>query len=207
MNTQHPFETIAAFYDRRVAEFGHHPRACDYGHPDSQRRKFLALSTALDHEGRSVLDIGCGFADYADHLATRYASFQYSGMDLSPAMIARARAIHPDLDLQVGNILDLENSQTPSHDIVSANGIFYLLGADADALMKRIVTAMFRRCREAVVFNTLSTWAETQEPGEFYSDPISTVAWCRELTPWVTLHHDYLLHDFTIVLRRERKGL
>ena len=154
-----------------------------------------------------MLDIGCGFADYADHLATRYASFQYSGMDLSPAMIARARAIHPDLDLQVGNILDLENSQTPSHDIVSANGIFYLLGADADALMKRIVTAMFRRCREAVVFNTLSTWAETQEPGEFYSDPIRTVAWCRDLTPWVTLHHDYLLHDFTIVLRRERKGL
>ena len=205
MNADLPFPAIANFYDRRVAQYGHHPRACDYGNAESQQRKFHTLSSALDYTGRSVLDVGCGFADYADHLAKHYSGITYSGMDLSAAMVARARSIHPDLDLRVGNILDDGDTSGPHHDIVSANGIFYLLGNDAPALMRRLVTAMFARCRESVIFNSLSIWASMREPDEFYADPLTTLAWCRELTPWVTLHHDYLPHDFTIVLRRKRK--
>ena len=206
MSTNAPFDAIANFYNRRVAEYGHHPRACDYGHAESQKRKFHTLSSALDYTDRSVLDVGCGFADYADHLTESFRRITYSGVDLSPAMIAHARATHPDLDLRVGNILDEDATCCPSHDIVSANGIFYLLGTEAHALMRQLVARMFARCREAVIFNSLSTWADFREPGEFYADPLNTVEWCRKLTPWVTLHHDYLPHDFTVVLRRERNG-
>lgn len=35
-----PFAAIADFYNLRVSEFGHDPRACDYGHTESQQRKF-----------------------------------------------------------------------------------------------------------------------------------------------------------------------
>jgi SAM-dependent methyltransferase len=196
------FSRIAEFYDRRVAEFGHDPRACDYGRSESQQRKFRVLAEAADYTGRSVLDVGCGFADYAGYLETRFAGLDYHGIDLSPAMINRARAARPDLDLRVGNLL-LEPGQG-THDYVSANGIFYLLGPEAPVLMRRLVAAMFDRCREAVVFNSLSTWASVHEPGEFYADPLETVRWCRELSPWVTLRHDYLPHDFTVVIRRER---
>lgn len=201
MNTS-PFTAIAEFYDRRVGEFGHDPRACDYGRAESQRRKFHALSTALDYTGRRVLDVGCGFADYADYLAAHHEGVTYAGVDLSGEMIARARAAHPDLNLRVANILE-EPAGEP-HDVVSANGIFYLLGEDAPVLMPRLVRAMFARCREAVVFNSLSTWANIHESGEFYADPLETLAWCREISPWVTLRHDYLPHDFMIVIRREQ---
>ncbi len=196
-----PFERIAEFYDRRVAEFGHDPRACDYGRRESQRRKFEALSAALDYRGRSVLDVGCGFADYAGFLRERHEGVRYAGVDLSPAMIARARALHAGLDLRVANILEEPAGET--FDVVSANGIFYLLGAAAPELMPRLVRAMFARCREAVIFNSLSTWASVHEPGEYYADPLATVAWCRELSPWVSLRHDYLPHDFLVVLRRQ----
>jgi len=204
MNTS-PFPAIAEFYNRRVGEFGHDPRACDYGRAESQRRKFRALSTALDYTGRRVLDVGCGFADYADHLAEHHTEVRYAGVDLSSSMIERAGTAHPGLELRVGNLL--EEPADELHDIVSANGIFYLLGAEAPLLMQRLVRAMYARCREAVIFNSLSTWATAQEPGEFYADPLATVAWCRELSPWVTLHHDYLPHDFTIVIRREKAAL
>lgn len=201
MNTDAPFAQIAEFYNRRVDQFGHDPRACDYGRSESQRRKFQALSDALDYRGRSVLDVGCGFADYADFLRARHAGVRYSGVDLSPAMIERARAAHPDLDLRVANLL--EEPVAELADIVSANGIFYLLGPDAPRLMPELVRALFARCREAVIFNSLSTWASVHEPGEYYADPLATVAWCREISPWVSLHHDYLPHDFIIVLRRQ----
>lgn len=196
------FSRIADFYERRVAEFGHDPRACDYGRAESQQRKFRVLAEAADYTEASVLDVGCGFADYAEYLAARFPGVRYTGVDLSPAMIARARAARPGLDVRVGNIL--EEAAEPTHDIVSANGIFYLLGADAPVLMRRLVAAMFARCRRGAVFNSLSTWASVHEPGEFYADPAEVVTWCREISPWVTLRHDYLPHDFTVCLSRER---
>jgi SAM-dependent methyltransferase len=197
-----PFTAIAEFYNRRVGEFGHDPRACDYGRAESQQRKFRVLAEATNYAGLSVLDVGCGFADYAAFLGERFADVRYHGVDLSPAMIAKARAAHPQLDLRVGNLL--EESTTETYDIVSANGIFYLLGAEAPQLMRRLVQEMFRRCRRGVTFNSLSTWASVCEPGEFYADPLEVLAWCREISPWVTLRQDYLPHDFTVYLFRER---
>ncbi len=196
-----PFANIAEFYNRKVDQFGHDPRACDYGRAESQRRKFELLAEATDYTGLSVLDVGCGFADYATFLQERFEGVRYSGIDLSPAMISRAQAVHPELDLRVGNILEEHGGET--YDIVSANGIFYLLGENAPTLMRQLVQEMFRRCRHGVTFNSLSTWAKHQEPGEFYANPVEVVAWCREISPYVTLRHDRLPHDFTIHLFRE----
>ena len=69
--------------------------------------------------------------------------------------------------------------------------------------MPQLVRAMFARCREALIFNSLSTWASVHEAGEFYADPLATVSWCREISPWVLLRHDYLPHDFLVVIRRQ----
>lgn len=55
------------------------------------------LAEATDYTGLSVLDVGCGFADYAGFLAENYEGVHYSGVDLSSAMLATARAAHPDL--------------------------------------------------------------------------------------------------------------
>ena len=40
--------------------------------------------------------------------------------------------------------------------------------------------------------------------GEFYTDPLQTLAFCRTLTPWVTLRHDYHSRDFTIYMRKDQ---
>ena len=196
-----PFAQIADFYDQRVQNYGYDPRACDYGRSESQYRKFSVLASATNYNDLSVLDVGCGFADYASFLMERYSAIDYHGIDLSTAMIEKARQLRTDLDLRVANIFDLPESET--YDIVSANGIFYLLGHEAPELMRRLVRKMFRHARRAVVFNSLSTWASVHEPREYYADPLEVMAWCRELSPWVSLRHDYLPHDFTIFVARQ----
>lgn len=102
----------------------------------------------------------------------------------------------------MGNLL--EEPADTTHDIVSANGIFYLLGRNAPVLMRWLVAEMFKRCRRGVTFNSLSTWASVYEPGAFYVDPLETVAWCRDFSPGVSLRHDYLPHDSSVYLFRER---
>jgi hypothetical protein len=52
----------------------------------------------------------------------------------------------------------------------------------------------------ALAFNSLSNWANDQEANEFYADPVQVLNFCRELTPWVVLRHDYHPRDFTVYM-------
>jgi SAM-dependent methyltransferase len=199
-----PFARVASFYDGLVTQYGHDPRACDYGRAESQAIKFKVLSEVMDLSGQRVLDVGCGFADYADFLAMRAAGVQYTGTDISPSMIREARRLRPTLDLHHLNILD--HAPPGPFDVVTANGIFYLLGDDAELLMQRLIREMFVLARTAVAFNSLSAWAPAKDAGEFYADPLETLRFCRELTPRVVCRHDYHDRDFTIYLYRQSQS-
>lgn len=198
-----PFQKISLYYDELVKRHGHDPRACDYGRTESQTKKFTVLADMMPLDGKSLLDVGCGFADYADYLSERHGEVTYSGVDLSARMVELARQRHGELDLRVGNICEL--FEPGQFDVVSANGIFYLLGTDAPSLMQTIIRRMFDIAKEAVAFNSLSVWASSHEPGEYYADPLETLAFCRTLSPCVVLRHDYLPHDFSIYLYKEQQ--
>ena len=192
---------IARFYESLVDRYGHDPRACDYGRAESQRIKFEVLADVMPLQGKRVLDVGCGFADFADHLFTCYGELIYEGVDITLRMIEEARRLHPTLSLRVLDILKQDPGEP--YDLVTANGIFYLLGEDAELRMQQLIVRMYELSSSAVAFNSLSAWADQKEPGEFYADPLATVEFCRTLTPWVVLRHDYMPHDFTIYMYRE----
>jgi len=193
-----PFARIAKYYDGLIQKHGHHPRACDYGRIESQEAKFHVLSEVQSLSDSTLLDVGCGFADFAAYLQARFPSLQYSGVDLCPAMVAEAQRSHPNLDLRNANIVDMQLDRT--YDVVTANGIFYLLGDQAWPMMQKIVERMFLLAKSALAFNSLSAWAPDQESGEFYADPLQTLDFCRRLTPKVALRHDYHTRDFTVYM-------
>jgi trans-aconitate methyltransferase len=167
---------------------------------ESQKIKFRVLSEVLPLANSRLLDVGCGFADFATFLARRFPGLQYSGIDLSSAMVKEARRNHPELDLCVANISDAKFKG--AFDVVTANGIFYLLGDEAFSMMQQMIERMYALATTAVAFNSLSAWATDQESGEFYADPLRVVEFCRQLTPRVVLRHDYHPRDFTIYLYR-----
>lgn len=193
-----PFARIAGYYDGLVQKYGHDPRACDYGRVESQNIKFRVLSEVLPLANSTLLDVGCGFADFATFLGGRFPGLRYSGIDLCDAMVNEAQRNHPRLDLRVANIFDAAFDRT--FDVVTANGIFYLLGDQAWPMMRQMIERMYALATQAVAFNSLSPWATDQEAGEFYADPLQVVDFCRRLTPWVVLSHDYHPRDFTVYL-------
>ena len=65
---------ISDYYIKLYQEHGYSPRSCDYGRPESQQAKFKTLSNVYPLDNSSVLDVGCGFADYADYLSSNYSN-------------------------------------------------------------------------------------------------------------------------------------
>jgi SAM-dependent methyltransferase len=195
------FARIAAYFDDLVAKYGRNHRACDYGSPQSQRTRFDVLSTICPLDNKSVLDVGCGFADLATYLHERYRGVSYRGIDVSPEMIRMAHALHPNVAVKSANIL---TTDVGNYDVVIANGIFYLLGPDAWSVMQKLIARMFEIATEAVAFSSLSSLASNQVPGEFHADPSKVLAYCQTLTPRVALRHDYYDHDFMVFMYKSQ---
>ena len=86
--------------------------AVGWGSHASQMQRFAVLHEAVSAiEAATVLDVGCGLGDYASHWtglgynAPLYSP-GYTGIDLVPAMIERAKARHPKHEFLVCDLTD-----------------------------------------------------------------------------------------------------
>lgn len=97
-------------YDRTAAGYA----AAFHHHLDDKPLDLAMLTafTAMAPANQQVLDIGCGTgattAIIADHGADVF------GIDLSPNMIAQARALNPEIDFAVGSMTALD---LPDHSV------------------------------------------------------------------------------------------
>ena len=193
---------IVSHYENLYDKHGDSPLASDYGSVESQATKFRVLSEATDYSGKSVLDVGCGFGTFASYLSNRYDGVDYHGVDITPSIAEEARRKYPDLTIECRDIINAPPDR--KYDVVTANGIFYLVPNEPEEFMHSMITHMFSLCREVVAVNTLSVWADLINANEYYANPASMIDFCRTLTSNVTLRHDYMRHDFTLYLYREK---
>jgi len=192
------------FYTDRLSRFGLDPRSLDWHSKESQRLRFGVLAQALPLRNRTILDVGCGLGDMWEWFTEIGEPVSYVGLDLTPEMVERARRRFPDVRFVAGSLPDAAG-ELGKFDCVFASGIFAHRHTQPDAYMHMQIRAMYDLCGLVLAFNSLSSWAPEQEPGEFYADPLQTLEFCRTLTPWVTLRHDYHPRDFTIYMYRGQK--
>jgi SAM-dependent methyltransferase len=190
---------VRAHYLPLLEKFGVTSRAVDYHHSGNHMARFVVLAGIEDIRQASILDVGCGVGHLAKWLKQHGHEGEYTGIDILPEMVARARETHPDMRFEQCDIL--AEPDRFRADFVMSNGIFHL--GDAP-LMHRVVAAMYGACGKGAAFNSLSTWDEAgSRRGFFCADPLETLAFCRTLTPHILMRHDYLPHDFTVFLYRE----
>ncbi len=195
------------FYTALVERYGLDVRSLNWGSRTSQELRFAVLARGGNLHGASLLDVGCGVGDLQAWLREQNIDVTYTGLDITPAMIDRARRRFPEGQFLVGSLVDPPDELAAQYDVVFASGIFYFRKHDCRAYMHDTVARMFSRCRYFAAFNSLSAWSNEQDPVEYYADPLETLNVCRALTPWVTLRHDYHSGDFSIFLYRERQLL
>lgn len=194
-------EEVRAIYASRLYAYGPNHNAQGWVSTATQEARFAALAAVGDLEGASVLDVGCGIADFYAYLTRRGIAARYAGMDFTPAMLATARRRFPHLAFYERDIHRTSVEEAERADYVVASGLFSHMD---QALLHQALPTLFALCRRGLAFNVLSTLApRPHAAGLFHADPLATFTHCRTLTPWVTLRHDYLPNDFTICLYRE----
>lgn len=192
-------ERNVRLYSERLARHGYDVKALGWGSRESQATRFAVLSEVGKMGGRSILDVGCGLGDLYAWMKGRRFRVSYLGLDITPGMVEKARARFPKAQFRVCDVLD-HSQAIAAHDYVLSSGIFTHRTVSTFEFLEAMVGRMFSLSKRALAFNCLSGWAEHKEHEEFHADPMRVVEFCRRLTPWVVLRHDYHPRDFTVYL-------
>ncbi len=190
--------TAAVFRYHRacIQEFGTGNAGALGWHPEGQQARFEALAQIGDLAYRSVLDVGCGYADLYPYLHQRFAGVQYIGIKQMPELldVARARYLHaPGVTLRRDDFL---RAPLPRSDYVLASGALNYRHRHPRFIYQAI-EKLFASCRLGLGFNLLNQEQPADSPLVAY-DPIIIKAFCEKLAPKVVLLDSYWEGDFTV---------
>lgn len=196
-------ERVLNHFSTLVERHGDDVLSLDWGSRSGQHTRFEVLCGGTALEGKRVLDVGCGLGDMALWLEEQGIAVDYTGIDITPAMIDRVRARLPGKRFLECDLLEDGALEGERFDVVLSSGIFYLCTEGRFDFMTRMVTAMFDRADEMVAFNCLSAWGDRQDEGEFYVEPDELLRTCRPISRKIALRHDYHPADVSVFLYKE----
>jgi SAM-dependent methyltransferase len=197
---------VESYYTEKLREHGATPRGVDWITPESQRLRFEQLARLWGTEQAfSLNDLGCGYGALVDYLRERGLRVEYTGTDLSDAMLAAARRLH---DGEPGCRFTRGGAPPAPADYSLASGVFNVRLDVGLAEWERYVTenidALAAQSRKGFAFNALTTHcdAERRRADLYYADPLALFDYCRRRhSRRVALLHDYPLWEFTVVVK------
>tara|TARA_B110000503_G_scaffold140872_1_gene232898 strand:+ start:1008 stop:1601 length:594 start_codon:yes stop_codon:yes gene_type:complete len=186
-----------AFYKNLIKKHGNNFKSLNWGSEESQKLRFEILCQSINLNNKKILDVGCGLCDFYSYLLKKNINLEYTGIDITDDMIMLSKKKFPNINVLKSDIVQIENQ----YDCIFASGIFTY---QSQGFLEEFVKTAFSKTKEVLAFNVLSNWSSNIEQNEFYADPLETLTYCRTLSPYVTLRHDYHSGDFTIYLYKSK---
>jgi SAM-dependent methyltransferase len=121
------YDRIADEYVRRIFD--------ELRHKPLDRKLLDRFATSLQREG-SACDLGCGPGHVARYLRERGA--QVSGIDLSSAMVERARRLNPGIDFRQGDMLALSADDGTWAGIAAFYSIIHIPRGDVIRALREV---------------------------------------------------------------------
>ena len=134
------------FYNKRVETYGLNSKSLGWLSYEQQNLRFDVLTTKLNLENKTILDIGCGFGDLAHYLLKRNVNFkQYIGIDVSENMLDLAgKSFTSKSPVLFSKVDILKNEVIPESDVAIMSGVLNLRQSHLsnsellDSFLKRI---------------------------------------------------------------------
>jgi SAM-dependent methyltransferase len=194
-------------FDSKLIAHGTTPEGVYWNSVEAQEVRFAQLVKVIDYSAKySVLDYGCGYGALAGYLDHKVHDFQYTGFDISTAMVMQARELAGERSDR--KFVSDEQFLEPAEYVVES-GIFNLkLDACHDSWTDHVLQTLDRMnalAKKGMAFNMLTTYsdAERMRSDLYYGDPCFFFDYCkRNYSRNVALLHDYEIYDFTILVRK-----
>lgn len=196
---------IINLYEQRYHSYGYDIKTVGWKDWKQQALRFKILTDPFDLSGKSVCDVGCGFGDFFRFLKERFKGIRYTGIDVSPSLIAEARKRYPAGEFLLADILKKDLSSRKRFDYCFLSGAFNFRISDNIGFAKKMIKKMFSITEEAVAFNMLSTYVDYRKRMNFHYRPEDVFRYAKSLSRFVGLRHDYPLWEFTVYISRYGK--
>jgi SAM-dependent methyltransferase len=203
------YADVEAYYSACVARHGATPLGVDWSCQATQMLRFVQLLKICDFSTPfSLNDIGCGYGALAAFLAMRYpkSRIDYLGVDLSRAMISRARRRFSGPDRR----FIVRKASPRIADYSVASGIMNVNCGHSRATWEGFIGTILRqmRCTSRRGFSVNFVVDERQGSDEplphnlYRTDPQPWIRFCeRELGCSVETIGDYGMKEFTLLVK------
>lgn len=195
------------YYNQKVEKYGASSKGVDWNTKDSQELRFAQLLKVIKTESEfSIIDYGCGYGALYEYMSLVYERFNYQGIDVSPKMIEHATFLY-------GNRINCQfhlGSEIPNEaDYIVSSGIFNVkqsfLREEWEEYVLNTLQKINSMSQKGFAFNCLTTYSDKHLMREdlYYADPCFLFDYCkRNFSKKVSLHHDYGLYEFTIIITK-----
>ncbi len=199
--------TVSEYYSSLVKTHGATPKGADWNSSESQTLRFRQLMNAVENgKPFSINELGCGYGALPAWMKDNGFRFRYTGYDISSEMISEAKKLHS----KGRNISFVKSDRMKSADYTVASGIFNVRPGiserEWEAYVQDTIRMMDRSSVKAFAFNALTSYSDSHLMRDdlYYADPLKLFDFCkRNFSKNVSLHHDYGLYEFTIIVRKD----
>ena len=201
---------VKFFFNNRAKEYGADIKTLDWSNQKTQSIRFEVMSEIANLNNKSILDVGCGFADYYTYLKEKDFDIEYKGIDISDEIVSLAKENKKNLDIEVVDILNEKLLQ--SFDFVFGSGIHYINSGNNYDRMESLLINMFEVANIGIATNFIRSNTDYKFGEHVFTYELDKVIKiCDKITPYWQLRTDYLDNDVTLYLYKkdfnERKNI
>jgi SAM-dependent methyltransferase len=165
--------------------------------------RYQVLTEAGDFNQKSILDLGCGYADLYHWLKEQGWEGKYTGFDIVPKHIEVAKNRYPHLDIREIDILETSIDET--FDYVLTCGVMNakVLEENNEIYIEKMLKKMFELSRIAVVSDFLSPYVDFQGPWAYHPKMDVILNIIRKISKRFAIRHDYMPYEFAVYIFKD----
>ena len=188
-------------YQKTFKKYGVHHKSLHWTSKKAAEIRYRELVADLDFEGRSILDVGCGFGDIIPFIKQKAKLFQYTGVDIVPEFIKVNREKYPHHKFVKRDYF--ADPIKKIFDIIISSGTLNTNIKEPYRFRKKAIKTMFEHAGERFGFNMAGGRPQPENKKGYkvyYADSEEILKYCLTLTRKIIFRHHYHSKDFTIVM-------
>lgn len=195
-------ETVK-YYQELFKRYGYSPKTLGWDKQKQYLRFSVLMSEFKGLISPRILDIGCGFGDLNYLLKDTFSEYSYTGIDITPELIATAKEKYAgeyNIKFILGDFI--AEKFDSSFDVVVASGTFntkFSSGRNKE-FIKNAMAKAFEIANEGVAFDFLSDKVDFQHEHTFHSSPEEILSMAYSHSRNLILYNNYMPFEFSVIV-------